>query len=186
MLTHGFSGSGKTVATQGLLEACGAIRFRADVERKRLFGLDPLQRSGPAQQALLYSSQAGQATQQRLRDLATLALQSGYCVILDATFLAREARDRARALAKRLDVGFAILHFEARPDTLRERVRQRASRRDDASDADLAVLDSQLSNAQPLQDDERRDVVVVDAEQPLDQRVSLGPWAPLLERLGVN
>jgi predicted kinase len=107
-------------------------------------------------------------------------------VILDATFLAREARDRARALAKRLDVGFAILHFEARPDTLRERVRQRASRRDDASDADLAVLDSQLSNAQPLQDDERRDVVVVDAEQPLDQRVSPGPWAPLLERLGVN
>ena len=49
MLTHGLSGSGKTAATQGLLEACGAIRFRADVERKRLFGLDPLQRSDAAQ-----------------------------------------------------------------------------------------------------------------------------------------
>jgi aminoglycoside phosphotransferase family enzyme/predicted kinase len=186
MLTHGFSGSGKTVATQGLLEACGAIRFRADVERKRLFGLDPLQRSGPAQQALLYSSQSSQATQQRLRDLAALALQSGYSVVLDATFLAREARDRARALAQRLGVGFAILHFEVRPDTLRERVHQRASRCDDASDADLAVLESQLSNAQPLQDDEARDVVVVDAEQPLDQSVSPGPWASLLERLGLN
>ena len=186
MLTHGFSGSGKTVATQGLLEAWGAIRFRADVERKRLFGLDPLQRSGPARQALLYSRQASQATQQHLRDLATLALQSGYSVILDATFLAREARDRARALAASLGVGFAILHFEARPDTLRERVRQRASRRDDASDADLAVLESQLSNAQPLQDDERRHVVVVDAEQSLDEMVAPGAWGPLLERLGAN
>ena len=33
LLTHGLSGSGKTAATQGLLEASGALRFRADVER---------------------------------------------------------------------------------------------------------------------------------------------------------
>ena len=186
MLTHGFSGSGKTVATQGLLEACGAIRFRADVERKRLFGLDPLQRSDAAQQALLYSGPADQATQQRLRELAALVLQSGYNVILDATFLQREARDQARALADRLGLRCAILHFEARPETLRERVRQRALRRDDASDADLAVLDAQLSQAQPLQDDERVQVVVVDAEQPLEPVAASAPWAPLLERLGLS
>jgi len=186
MLTHGFSGSGKTVATQGLLEACGAIRFRADVERKRLFGLEPLQRSDTAQQALLYSSQTSRATQQRLRDLAALALQSGYNVILDATFLEREARDQARALAASLDLRCVILHFEARPDTLRERVRQRALRRDDASDADLAVLDSQLSHAQPLQEDERQQVLVVDAEQPLEQLAACATWAPLLQRLGLN
>jgi aminoglycoside phosphotransferase family enzyme len=53
MLTYGFSGSGKTAGTQGLLEACGAIRFRADVERKRLFGLSALQRSDVTRQALL-------------------------------------------------------------------------------------------------------------------------------------
>ena len=183
MLTHGFSGSGKTLATQGLLEACGAIRFRADVERKRLFGLDPLQRSDAAQQARLYSSPADQATQQRLRELAALVLQCGYSVILDATFLQREARDQARALADRLGLRCAILHFEARSETLRERVRQRALRHDDASDADLAVLDAQLSQAQPLQDDERGQVVVVDAEQP---PADSAPWAPLLERLGLS
>jgi uncharacterized protein len=186
MLTHGFSGSGKTLATQGLLEACGAIRFRADVERKRLFGLDPLQRSDAAQQARMYSSPANQATQQRLREWAALALQSGYSVILDATFLAREARDQARALAASLGLRCAILHFEARPETLRERVRQRALRRNDASDADLAVLDAQLSQAQPLQDDEREQVVVVDAEQPLESMADSAPWASLLERLGLR
>jgi len=185
MLTHGFSGSGKTVATQGLLEACGAIRFRADVERKRLFGLDPLQRSDAAQQALLYSSQAGRTTQQHLRDRARLVLQCGYSVILDATFLAREARDQARALADSLGVRYAILHFEARPDTLRERVRQRALRHDDASDADLAVLEAQLSQAQPLQDDEHEHVMVVDAEQPPDPLRDARAWAPLLARLGL-
>ena len=128
MLTHGLSGSGKTTASQGLLEASGAIRFRADVERKRLFGLDALQRSDAARQRLLYSSQASQAMQQRLRELAALALRSGYSVILDATFLKREDRQQARALATGLGLRLLILHFEARPDTLRERVSRRALR----------------------------------------------------------
>jgi len=46
MLTHGYSGSGKTTLTQGLLESIGAIRIRADVERKRLAGLQAHERSG--------------------------------------------------------------------------------------------------------------------------------------------
>ena len=77
-------------------------------------------------------------------------------MILDATFLAREARDQARALAARL--GRALRRScisRPGPTTLRARVRQRALRRDDASDADLAVLESQLAQAQPLQHDER-------------------------------
>jgi len=185
ILTHGLSGSGKTTASQGLLEACGAIRFRADVERKRLFGLEALQRSDAGRQQLLYSSQASQATQQRLRELAALALQSGYSVILDATFLEREARQQARALADRLGLRFLILHFEARPDTLRERVRRRALRRDDASDADLAVLESQLAHAQPLQDDERAHALVLDAEQAPGTLASAQGWAPLLQQLGL-
>ena len=182
MLTHGFSGSGKTVATQGLLEACGAIRFRADVERKRLFGMQALQRGDAQLRSRLYSQQAAQAVQQRLRDLAAQALQSGYSVILDATFLAREARQQARALASSLKVGFAILHFEARPDTLRERVRQRAQRDDDASDADLAVLEAQLAQAEPLQDDESDAVVMLDAEPPWRPPQD---WQPLQRRLGL-
>jgi aminoglycoside phosphotransferase family enzyme/predicted kinase len=186
MLTHGFSGSGKTAATQGLLEACGAIRFRADVERKRLFGLQALQRCDAAQQALLYSSQASRATYARLLELATPALLGGFSVILDATFLAREARQQARALAERLGMRFAILDFEARPETLRERVRRRALRADDASDADLAVLEWQLSHAQPLQDDERESLVVFDAEAALDERAAASRWAPLLSGLGLQ
>ncbi len=70
MLTHGLSGSGKTTLTQDLLELSGAIRFRADVERKRLFGLAALERSDAALKAQLYSRDATRATQTRLRELA--------------------------------------------------------------------------------------------------------------------
>lgn len=185
MLTHGFSGSGKTAATQGLLEACGAIRFRADVERKRLFGLQALQRSDAAHQALLYSGAASRATHARLFELAALALQAGYPVILDATFLARAPRLQARALAASLGARFALLHFEARHDTLRARVRDRALRNDDASDADLAVLESQLLHAQPLGDDEREGLLVIDAEGQLEDTATAPRWRPRLAELGL-
>jgi len=184
MLTHGLSGSGKTAYTQSLLEACGALRFRADVERKRLFGLDPLARSDAAAQARLYSSQAGRATQARLLQLAEHALRGGYSVILDATFLHRQARRQAQALADRVGARFAIIDFRAPIDTLRARVAGRAGRGDDASDADLAVLEAQHAHLEPLGDDEREQVFAFDAEVPLDAALP-ARWAPLLQRLGL-
>lgn len=186
LLTHGFSGSGKTLLTQSLLELCGAIRIRADVERKRLFGLDALAHSNAALKPQLYSQATTQATQARLRDQAALALQSGYSVILDATFLAAVQRQQARALAEGLGARFAIIHFEASADTLRERVRRRALHADDASEADSAVLENQLAEAQGLQGDERDVVFEFDAEAAFDDAAMPARWEPLLRQLGLT
>ncbi|MDE2629033.1 MAG: AAA family ATPase, partial [Burkholderiales bacterium] len=185
MVTHGCSGSGKTMLTQTLLEMCGAIRLRADVERKRLFGLPALARSAPARKPQLYSAEATEATQARLRELAALALRSGRSVILDATFLAQPQRAQARALADELGVRYVILDFRASADTLRERVHQRALRADDASEADIAVLEDQLANAQPLRSDEQALSFVFDAEPVLDESGITSRWAPLLQLLGL-
>lgn len=182
LLTHGFSGSGKTALTQSLLELCGALRFRADVERKRLFGLDALAASDAALKPRLYSREAGQATQARLRELAALALRAGWPVILDATFLAFETRQQARELAARLGVRCRIIDFRASAATLRQRV---AMRRGDASEADLAVLEQQMAHASPLSADEQAQAFVFDAETALEpaQMADLSAmaerWAPL-------
>jgi uncharacterized protein len=180
ILTHGCSGSGKTLATHSLLELGGAIRLRADVERKRLFGLPALARSDAAAKAQLYASAANEATQARLREAATLALASGFPVILDATFLARRHRDEARALAQQLGVGFVIVDFQARIQTLRQRVAARARQGGDASEADLAVLEAQLAQAEPLGADEQDAVFAFDAEPALDEAALPARWAPLL------
>ncbi len=186
LLTHGYSGSGKTAASQGLLEASGAVRFRADVERKRLFGLGALQRGDAALQARLYADDANRATMQRLFGHAELALRSGYVVILDATFLAAAARRQARELATRLGANFALLHFEASAETLRQRVRRRNARGDDASDADLAVLEAQLRDAQPLDDAEADALIVVDAEAEVADPAAPSRWLPLARPLAAR
>ena len=170
MLMHGFSGSGKTTASQGLLERCGAIRVRADVERKRLFGLAANARGDAAVNARLYSAGATDATHERLRQAARVALRSGFSVILDATFLDHAPRARARALAESLGVGFVIIDLPVEVPTLRERVRLRTARADDASDADLAVLESQLGHARPLRPGEQAAVFTF-----------RGDWGPLID-----
>ena len=183
IITHGCSGSGKTLLTDSLLELIGAIRVRADVERKRLFGLPALARSDAALKPRMYSKAASDATHTRLRHAAALALASGYNAILDATFLAYEQREAARTLARQLGVRWVIVDFQARAETLRRRVQQRAQRGDDASEAGLAVLEDQLAHAQPLRADESEHVLVFDAEPPFDEAGVAARWAPLLQRL---
>lgn len=61
VITHGLSGCGKTVASSQLLQSDGqasTLRLRADVERKRLFGLPSTARSNPVVNADLYTPAA--------------------------------------------------------------------------------------------------------------------------------
>ncbi|MDP1565097.1 MAG: AAA family ATPase, partial [Polaromonas sp.] len=145
-IMHGLPGSGKTHVSQHLLETDGAIRLRADVERKRLHGLGPLENS--RDHGLdLYNADANARTYGRLFGMARIALQSGYPVILDAAFLRRAERDQAQALARDLGVPYSIVHCEAPLSVLRQRL---LTRRDDASEADLAVLEHLRPKAEAL------------------------------------
>jgi aminoglycoside phosphotransferase family enzyme/predicted kinase len=183
MLTHGLSGSGKSTQTEALVEAIGAIRIRSDVERKRLAGLQALQRHGAKRSGALYDPGMTSATYAQLARLATPVLQSRFHAILDATFLQRAQRDAARRCAARLGVTCIVLDFDADTDVLRRRLRDRAAAGSDASDADEAVLASQIRTAEPLQADEgtlvfhcRPKASSLDPAAPVD-------WAPVLQWL---
>ncbi|MDO9054605.1 MAG: AAA family ATPase [Gallionella sp.] len=156
-ITHGLSGSGKTTHSQHMLEKHGMIRLRSDVERKRLAGLDARARGGEA--SGLYSTSFGLRTYQYLAERAEDLLASGWSVVVDAAFLQRRERDRFRDLARRTGADFRILDMPADPAVLRERVRQRQAEGNDASDADLRVLEQQLATARPLDADELDEVM---------------------------
>ena len=182
MLTHGFSGSGKSTLTQGLLETIGAIRIRADVERKRLAGLKPIDRSDAQHAAVLYGPGMTAATYARLCQQAAPALDCGYPVILDATFMQRAQRDAARRQAAGQGAACVILDFDAVAEELRRRLRDRAARGADASDADEAVLARQMQTAQPLAADEAPLVFRCRAAASSDEPAE-ADWAPLLQWL---
>ena len=133
----------------------GAIRLRADVERKRMFGLQPLDRPTTEARQDMYSQESTAKTYALLMSTAEEILSAGYSVIIDATFLKLNQRRAARDLASRLGIEFNILDCNATDDVLRQRVRDRQASEQDASDADPGVLEHQLANREPLTNDER-------------------------------
>lgn len=176
IITHGVSGSGKSTVGLGLLEQLRALRIRSDVERKRLFGMDPLAEaeSGPGEG--IYRHEATRKTYQRLAQLARKLLACGEPVLVDATFLERDMRDLLRHVAALEEVPFTILHTTAGRDVLAERVRQRQAAGRDASDANVGVLEAQFGAMEALESDEKPYALEVDTAEPVD-------YADLAQRL---
>lgn len=166
LITLGLSGSGKSTVAAQLLQATGAVRLRSDVERKRLFGLQALQRS-EAMGLSLYTPEATRRTFDRLHEQAATALRAGWPVVVDAAFLRRGERDRFQALARSLGLPFGVLHCHCDPALMRSRIETRQARGDDASEATPEVLQSQLKGPGGPEADELPWVLSVDTTEPL-------------------
>lgn len=168
IITLGVSGSGKTWATQPLLEKLGAIRLRSDVERKRLFGLTADAKGEVDVGQGIYSKEAGERTYLHLLGQAKTLLQAGFTTIVDATFLKREQRQPFEQLAQDLCLPFTLLHFQAPEDVLRQRVQSRLDEGRDASEANLAVLEAQLKAFEALTKEAEAYLVEVDGSGKID------------------
>jgi aminoglycoside phosphotransferase family enzyme/predicted kinase len=146
----GLQGTGKTFVARALAPtlgvAPGALHLRTDEIRKRRAGLSPEERLPEA----AYAPAESAAVHAEMFEAARAALAAGHSVVLDAVFLdpamRRAARDAAGAHP------FAGFWLEAPLDVLRARV---AARRDDASDATVAVL-QRAAQADPGQIDWRK------------------------------
>ncbi len=166
ILTFGVSGSGKTHTSRDIAQRAKCIHLRSDIERKRLAGLKPLDRS--EEKKVLYNSEISQQTYQRLLDLASLCLGEGMAVIVDATFLKRSNRKLFLDLATARRVPCRILHFSASREWLFARVQQRSLAGNDASDADTGVLSSQLELVEHLSAEEKSLAITVNTEEKVD------------------
>lgn len=151
----GVSGTGKTTLARGLAPrigpAPGAVHLRSDLERKAMFGADPL---APLPERA-YSAEAGRQVYARLHDRAGRALSAGHSVVVDAVYADADERRALARLAEGCGVPLTGLWLRAGEATLVARV---TARRGDASDADAGVVRRQLA-AGP----EARDWVQIDA-----------------------
>jgi len=170
MITCGVSGSGKS--THGGAIACEmqAVHIRSDIERKRLAGIGASAGSRNRAGMDIYTASFTEKTYRRLAEIAATALEEGFPVLVDATFLGKSERRRFRELAARYGCPFAILHFHADEAILRERVKARLMEGRDPSEADESVLQRQLAAAEPLSEDERSDELLIDTGLEVDYR----------------
>jgi len=175
-ITHGFSASGKSRAALILAESLGLIRIRADIERQRLFP----ERGEAGLNNGRYSPQATAQTYQRLLELAQGLLQTGWGVILDATYLKHEARSQVREMAETADVPFYIIDLHCPDELLRQRLQTRAEAGGDPSEATLEVLTAQQISADPLSDAEKTKTLPLRCDSAVEGQVAalMGLLAP--------
>jgi predicted kinase len=137
----GLSGTGKSTLAGSLVPliggAPGARWLRTDVLRKRMAGVVP-EAKLPAE---AYTRERSRRIYDSMLEIARAVLAAGASVIVDGVFADPVEREAIRVAASCLGAPFIGLWLEAQPETLIERV---TARRDDASDADAAVVERQL------------------------------------------
>jgi aminoglycoside phosphotransferase family enzyme/predicted kinase len=176
-ITCGLPGSGKTFVSASLAETFGAVRVRSDVERKRLFGIGPLQSSRGRIADGIYDAKTTARTYERLLAVAGTSLLSGWPTLVDAAFLRRAERVPFVALAGACSAPFTILHCHAGSALLRQRIAARRERADDASEAEVDVLERLSRNAEPLESAELASTIDCDAGVPHDPADLAQRWA---------
>ncbi|MFZ9485040.1 MAG: AAA family ATPase [Alphaproteobacteria bacterium] len=138
----GLSGTGKSTLARGLAPelhaAPGAVVLRSDALRKELAGVPPEEKLGPGH----YAPERSRLVYATLLSRAAEILRAGRSVVLDAVFQREDERAAAAAIARDAGCRFDGLWLEADRDTAAARI---GSRRDDASDATVAILDQQLA-----------------------------------------
>ena len=168
IVMHGLSGSGKTWLSTRIMSTLPALRIRSDIERKRMFDLNANADSGSRVAQGIYSEEANKALYLRIHDLGATLLRAGHDVILDAAYLKFSKREHARQIAANCKAEFVIVHAHAPENILRARIRQRADSDTEPSEADLAVLEYQLENIEPLTPAEQRAAVSWNSCESID------------------
>ncbi len=136
----GLSGTGKTRLARALAPHIapmpGAVIVRSDVERKTLFGADETEKLPAA----AYAPEATARVYAAIADKARRIVAAGHSAIVDAVFATPQERDALAAAAKAAKVPLQGLFLTA---DLATRIARVGGRRNDASDADAAVAQTQ-------------------------------------------
>ena len=162
LATTGLSASGKSCVSGSMAAELGLIRLRSDVERKRLFGLGPLDQSKSPTGEKLYPEEANQRTYERLAELAGALLTSGLPVIVDSACLKQSEREMMADVAESRGMPFALLHCEAPLESRKEWARNRSG---DASEATEEFLEEQEAWLEPLTTEEKTHTIHLYTDQ---------------------
>ena len=129
--------SGKSVLAAALAGELGWEVVSSDRVRKELAGFPLYERTNEAARARLYSGAMTARTYARLFAAAAAAARSHRGIVLDATFASRAQREQMRARFDRRGIDWCVVEAHADDRTVRRRLRERAARPEEISDARL-------------------------------------------------
>lgn len=153
VILTGVVGTGKSTAAEEVASGlAGTAVISSDRIRKRLAGLDPLDRTGAAVDADIYTEETSRRVYQGLLDRAESVIGSGRVAVLDATFSRSDQRAHAAEFARVHGVPLLIVETRCGEEGVRQRLEEREHRALDPSDAGPAFYAESVSRYEPVQE----------------------------------
>ena len=169
VVVMGLPGVGKTYVSRRLAERIDAFHLLSDSIRKQLLGIPVSQRRFDGYGKGVYKGNIGKKTYDEMMRRAQVLLSAGYSVIMDATFLYDDSRNRARDAAARAGAPVLFVFADCPERIVKSRLRRRAIEYS-FSDANLDVYRAMKSRFKPPQ--ASREIVRIDTSQPLKQSLA--------------
>lgn len=179
----GLSGTGKSTVAEAIVRATGAGYAVADVVRKQLAGAE-----GPAGAAWgkgIYTPEWTVRTYDSLLGIAREHLAQGHAVVLDATFLQEELRQRAADVARSAAVPFVLVESVCDDDVVQERLAARQRAATSPSDATEATYRHQRERFDADPPAVPAGAIHVRVDTTPDGPVSIDPVLRALEDAGI-
>lgn len=161
-LVCGVSGTGKSTLARELCKRMDAIHIRSDAIRKHIAGVEL-----DSHASAIYTDEITEATCATMAEHARTLLQSGWNIIMDATFQRAAHRVAARNVADECGAAFHILHLTAPPRILSKRISRRT---DDISDAPPDLHTSQRVTFESFTDIEQARLIEIDTTNPIEHK----------------
>ncbi|MGB5094126.1 MAG: AAA family ATPase [Parvibaculum sp.] len=141
----GLSGTGKSTLAKRLapkMTGCiGGVHLRSDIIRKRLLGVQPLDRLPES----AYAPDVTARVYDEMFAAVDRALKAGMSVVVDAVFARETERQALEHIAAERGTSFRGVWLEAPQDLLEARIVARNMQGNDPSDADIGILHRQLT-----------------------------------------
>ena len=142
-ITVGVTGTGKTTAAEAIAKRTGLLVISSDVVRKQLAGIPPTERRLDGFDAGIYSADFTRRTYDTILKQAREILASGHSVILDATFIRKSDRLKAREVANEAGADYFVLVFSGTREAIERRLAARSSS-PSVSDGRVEILGPQM------------------------------------------
>ncbi len=170
-ITVGLVGSGKSTLARALAKRAGLTVISSDVIRKQLAAVPADEHRFEAMETGIYSADFSRRTYDELFAVARKILSQGDPVILDASFIKAEERQKALRVAGEAGADFYLLECILDEDNTRRRLLQRLQEVS-VSDGRWEIYTLQKPKFQPVTEIPPDRHFVIDSAGPLGEQIT--------------
>jgi predicted kinase len=171
VITCGLPATGKSTLARAVAEAVGAKYYSSDVARKDLVGISATEHRYERYDRGIYGPKFHERTYGALLDRAQSDLEAGRSVVLDASYIRREHRKAAQALANDAGAQFACVRTTADEELLKKRLSKRVREGGDPSDARWVIYTGQKRRFQKPSEIPPERLIEIDSGKRISRQV---------------